>query len=153
MHSRLEGWGGGGNDDGGGGGGGGGNHHDVDVDDVKCEAKTIQRPLTLQPAKSSELCCRSIQAILKRHVQHLSHQAAGTRGEHHNSESILFTTQQQQQQRLSIKLPPGWAAVPWGRGRWGAGGTFSWTTERQDRGAAMLLQVGGCTTRDGYPSS
>jgi hypothetical protein len=37
--------------------------------------------------------------------------------------------------------PPGWAAVPWCRGRWGGGGVFSWTSERQDRGAAMLLQV------------
>ena len=57
---------------------------------------------------------RSIQVILKRHLGRLNEQAAGTRG---------------------------WAAVPWGRGRWGGGGTgtFSWTRERQDRGAAMLL--------------
>jgi len=61
---------------------------------------------------------RSIQVILKRHLGRLNEQAAGTRG---------------------------WAAVPWGRGRWGGGGTgtFSWTRERQDRGAAMLMQAIG----------
>ncbi len=42
-----------------------------------------------------------------------------------------------------IAWTAGWAAVAWGRGRWGGEGKLSWARERQDRGSAALLQAVG----------